>query len=881
MKASSLLFVSSACDSGLAARQVRPARRILLAEGSGAPGLVRFLSMPIALADGTKSSWVTVTRTGTFTDPRYGTFEITPAMLAQMVKNFDTRVLGQDVFFDVAHKPSDGAAAKVLKLAVEGNKLRALVEWTAFGMDAVRNRGFSYLSAEYHEDWRDNERGDPHGCVLIGAGLTTRPVIKNLEAVALSAADPDGETKLAIHPNLLKTLESPDMNKHLIALLAALKLLSLTDAQAKPVVDLFNKQLADAGDDDAKGAALVATYTDAAKALEAELKKLSAGTPANITLQVGSPAALDAAAVGREVQRVLAEQATAAAQAATTLATKQKLLADTVNGNKALSEEDKAAAVKELSEMVTADLSDEQVKRLAEFALKQLAQRSAASQLALLGYRPSSGSLHISVEGGNEIKALQQQIDRRLGFEGMPDQLRYQRTGGQLLAGNKAFAEKCLAQFDALHGSELSDEYKLLSAGTGRVSDSVVPVSFERTVLREALYNLTGLAYVDVGTAAFAAVISVPYSYRDTTAAGTASTRTYEGGAIARAGVIQTAEDARPLPQKLSMRITNEMRYLLGGSPIDFDPLAENTRNVIRIIGEDTDRVIQNEVLRASDEALKATITDTLTAQVNGTNKTFVLTNFPVVRPRSVFDLQGNLVGSVANAITVTLNSVARSEYTGAAGLPAGLYWVMDYNMGEIGFVNEAGVRQTPTSAWVLTVAYTYSTNVAKVDLVAGGSEKLGDVYDRVLQSIGGRKVAIENDRYYMANTLLMSGAVDNALGQAFTFQANSSRPGTGLAPDGSIGVVKGIPAFNTRAPGLDTGDVRIVVGERGNTRFRMMKPFAMSDLTDARDTSGNFIGMKEAYGEQFIVCHTPTQRKNANTSVVLYSSTARVARAS
>ena len=72
-------------------------------------------------------------------------------------------------------------------------KLRALVEWTAFGIDAVRNRGFTYLSAEYHEDWRDNERGDPHGCVLLGAGLTTRPVVKNLDRVALSAADPDDE----------------------------------------------------------------------------------------------------------------------------------------------------------------------------------------------------------------------------------------------------------------------------------------------------------------------------------------------------------------------------------------------------------------------------------------------------------------------------------------------------------------------------------------------------------------------------------------------------------------------------------------------------------------------------------------------------------------
>ena len=207
---------------------------------------------------------------------------------------------------------------------------------------------------------------------------------------------------------------------------------------------------------------------------------------------------------------------------------------------------------------------------------------------------------------------------------------------------------------------------------------------------------------------------------------------------------------------------------------------------------------------------------------------------------------------------------------------------MLDYNLGEIRFVNEAGVLQTPTNGWALTVAYTYTLNVARFNLDVGASpDTINAVYDRVLNYIGGRKVVVENDRYYTANMLLMSGAVDNALGQATTFTANASRPGTGLSADGSVGTVKGIPAFNTRAPGLNTGDLRIVVGERGNTRFRMMKPFSMNDLSEARDSNGLFVGAKENYGEQFVVCMTPTQRKNANTSLVLYSATARVARAS
>ena len=126
-----------------------------------------------------------------------------------------------------------------------------------------------------------------------------------------------------------------------------------------------------------------------------------------------------------------------------------------------------------------------------------------------------------------------------------------------------------------------------------------------------------------------------------------------------------------------------------------------------------------------------------------------------------------------------------------------------------------------------------------------------------------------------------MSGAIDNALGQATTFTANASRPGTGLNADGSVGIVKGIPAFNTKAPGLNTGDVRVLIGERGNTRFRMLRPFQMADMEQTRDANGLFVGARDNYGEQFIALHTPTQLRNSMTSLVLYSAAARVARAS
>ena len=387
---------------------------------------------------------------------------------------------------------------------------------------------------------------------------------------------------------------------------------------------------------------------------------------------------------------------------------------------------------------------------------------------------------------------------------------------------------------------------------------------------------------MNVGTAPFANVITVPYSYRDTSAAGVSALRRYERQEIRKAGVIQTSEEARPLPQKLSFQVSNELRMLMSASIIDWDPVAENIRNIVRIVGEDTEAINANELVVAADEAgVSTATTDTLTSDVNGTKSVFVTSQFPVVRPRVVYDIQGNQVGSTVNPITVTLNSVARNEYklnADGSALASGIYWVMDYNLGELRFVDQDGASVVPTSGWALTVQYRYSTNAVKFDTDLG-SDAIDAHYDKLLTAIGGRKAVIQSDRYYNPNLVLMSPTLDNALSQAKSFQANASRVATGLAADGSVGQVKGLPVFNTTAPGLMLGDTRILVGERGNTRFRMVKPFAMNPLEQARGTNGGFIGAQEAYGEQWVVSHTPTQLKNSLTSVIVYSATGRVAR--
>jgi hypothetical protein len=844
-------------------------------------GAVRALSgLSVSLGDGQTSSWVTVTRTGSFTDPRYGKFEISRAMLLAMVRNFEARTFGQDVFIDVAHNPAGGAAGKILKLAVEGDRLRALVEWTPFGIQAIRERGYQYLSAEYHEDWQDNETQAKHGPVLLGAGLVTRPAIKRLDPIQLSEfSGDDGQgVPTFVHPTLLSDLtqEVRTMWKTLMAALAAaLAGFKLADPVVSSIVGAAGKAL-EGVTDEAQAKALIAEFEATGKALSEQI-----GDKA-VTLDIKLPAPAGKLLSEADVPRLLAEAMAKQASDAAALAGKRdanlKLLADTINAVQGFDEPMRKALAADVSDLITPDMSPEQVKRLAENQIKHGTELVAARKLSALGFE-FAGSAHISVDSSNEVKALQEAADRRLGLSNMPDSRRYAATGGTLQAANRELAEAVLATFDAQHGHRLHAEHRQLASGDSLVSDVAVPATFERTVIREALYRLVGLQFVDAGTAAFSATLGIPYSYRDTGAAGINSTRIYEGGAIQRAAVKQAMEEARPIPQKLAFEVSDELRYLTAnGQLVNWDIVAENANNAIRIVSEDTERLIFNEQLNASDQYAVTAVTNEATATADGTKSIFCLNQFPVVRPKKVYDLQGSQVGSTLYPVVVKSNNVTISEYDGTGTQSAGLYYSIDYNLGEVSFVTEAGAASPPTNTHAIVVSYSYTTNVYKFDTDAG-SVATDLFWDTFLYRYGLRKSVIEDQRSYRADFGLMSGTVMTTIEQARSFVETGARNGTNLDSMGNLGMVKGVPNYKSFAPGLAMGDVRVLIGERNLTRYRMAKGWTMGQLQDQKDSNGRFTGKKEAYGDQFVFLHTPSQLKAGLTSIVLYSGAARVDR--
>jgi phage I-like protein len=127
---------------------------------------------------------VQVLRCGDF---NYGgeDLNITPDMLSKMKQNFDMNTRGVDLAIDYSHNAFGEAAGwiKSLTLSTDGTQLWASVDWTPAGMDKVKSKEFRYLSADFMLDYVDNEVGASHGCTLMGAGLTNRPFVKDMQPI--------------------------------------------------------------------------------------------------------------------------------------------------------------------------------------------------------------------------------------------------------------------------------------------------------------------------------------------------------------------------------------------------------------------------------------------------------------------------------------------------------------------------------------------------------------------------------------------------------------------------------------------------------------------------------------------------------------------------
>ncbi len=851
-------------------------RRFLLADGDSEPR--RVISNTVELAEGVSRSWVTVTRTGNFYDPRYGDFAITTQMLSQMVRNFDARVYGQDIFLDIDHKPGNGAAAKILALKVDKGRLRAHVEWTEFGIEHVRGKGFRYLSAEFDENWRDNEQRNAHGCTLLGAALTIRPVIKHLDPVTLSVAgDPDFSGPVFVHPGLVRhlteSLETITMNrwqKFLAELQKrGIKLSDARLAQLKAAFETGAKALAEDADD----ADFINSWCDACKALS----EAAEGT--TVQLSVTNPTqAADAATIATEVNRVLAERDQAAAQAVADTATRREQFTTALAAATGLSEPTRTQLA-QAADLIDGSWPEARVTALATQQIAIGNQIEASRRLASLGFHAPAGTVRIASGGdNNDVRQLSEEIRVALGRT--PNA----RTERLVLAEESSlppFVQDVLRLYDSLNANGQRRELAQRELANGEVTtgDMSLPPSFQREVLKEALSDLNILNLVDAAVdPSTSATHTIPYERRDLSDM-TKGGEIYEGQPIEYAGIEQDNDFAYIEPLKIAIKVSNEASHFSAANQaIDWSAYARAVASASRVVRELIHRRLANRWLRSSDRF--GTIAFTSASAAAGTvtgNYKLASPNWPIVRPRQIRDLKGTAIGAVQNPLVVNVGGSPIQPY--APGLPNGNYYLNNrelYELGVVTVVNQAGV---PVGSLTVTVSGSRVTNVLLFDRDAPVDVRDERHLNKLLQAIGNRKARLAQDRFVTPDFMFMAETLADTISNAEQFEASAARADASITETGDLGRIKGLPSWRTNAPNLDMGEGRILISQRGLLRYRVSKTFALGAPFEVTDpATGRPVGKRQAYGEEFSSAHVPEELDGYSTSLSVYSATARAA---
>jgi hypothetical protein len=146
-----------------------------------------FRFIPVLLSEENIPKKIQLLRVGNFVhDGRE--IKVSNLDLKSMVKNFSEKIRGIDLMIDFSHNSEGEAAGWINQLALSdsGDQLWAEVDWTPTGKKSLENKSFKYISADFSFNYKDNEKRNDHGPTLFGAGLTNRPVVKEMSPIVLS-----------------------------------------------------------------------------------------------------------------------------------------------------------------------------------------------------------------------------------------------------------------------------------------------------------------------------------------------------------------------------------------------------------------------------------------------------------------------------------------------------------------------------------------------------------------------------------------------------------------------------------------------------------------------------------------------------------------------
>ena len=225
--------------------------------------------------------WAQLLRTGHFKYGYYGDFKITADILRKLKENFDSDVRRVKIAVDYFHLSGEEAAGWIEQIELRDNDetLWIKVDWTKTAEEKIRDKEVRYLSADIDFAYIDIESGAQHGPVLMGAGLTNRPYIKDMKAILAEGGQEQGKYYI-LDQNQKKENEMPKFEE----IMGAVPSLS-DDEKAQLIQKLGgNKEVKASEEDKKKLSDAEKKAKEAADAKAEAEKKLSDSQAENKTL---------------------------------------------------------------------------------------------------------------------------------------------------------------------------------------------------------------------------------------------------------------------------------------------------------------------------------------------------------------------------------------------------------------------------------------------------------------------------------------------------------------------------------------------------------------------------------------------------------------------
>jgi len=140
--------------------------------------------------------WLEALPARTYKTPVYGEVPITIEKLDRMIRNFNENVRGQEIAIDYEHgfdsAKGKKAAGWYKEFAIrpssddpETPALFTRVEFTEEAKKEVKDKQWKYFSLDWLDEWEDNN-GAKHQDVVVGGGLTNRPIAKKTMPINFS-----------------------------------------------------------------------------------------------------------------------------------------------------------------------------------------------------------------------------------------------------------------------------------------------------------------------------------------------------------------------------------------------------------------------------------------------------------------------------------------------------------------------------------------------------------------------------------------------------------------------------------------------------------------------------------------------------------------------